>query len=271
MKDEIEVRSRFLSLGLLQGLSRHCKLSALPSRAQAIGTPEWAALLKIYFERAVSEVGGLGNATIMDDKYNLYEYETTQPNFSNGAEWLQVVADALGREPSKKLFVFYDTVIMVDQKHSRAKARMQQFTEKIKGQDPDSAVNWLCRNGGMRVNVASLITIDGIESQMLFTYQLSEKYKQYGDFSELAHCVQTSSLSMIDENMSFLGRLNNIDPDDGNKFGSAIEKQVRSGFLWLDKMHSEPLMELMQHFGFGLKSDIEEAIGKAIIRHSIGN
>ena len=267
-KEQLDTRSRFLSLGMLQGLARFCSLKALPN-IKKHKMPEWDAFVDITVQRWKDNE--LSPAIIMDMNYVIHKYDDDiLKNIPvNGAEgaWMTVVTDLLGQDPSRELMLFYDTIIMVDTDRARAEKTIKKFGEKILGSHKDP-LDWFVKNGGLKVSVASLVTIEGVQSQLLFSHDSVKPYALMSNFEDMINAVQSNSIKMIDNNMEWLSQLSHIDPEkNAEKFAENIASQTRKGFLWFDEIHSQPLMEVMQYFGLGYKSEIQEAIGKAVLRH----
>lgn len=272
MEEQFEIRSKFLSLAFLQGLGRTAKMAALPPPEIAQEQPEWAAFVRLTFDRWQKNINSISPAIIFDQHYNVYEYEINKRdvdvgNMVMGDKWLEIVADILAKDPTKNLMVFYDTVMQVDTNHERGAARMEKFVDMMRNGGGEDPLDWLCKNGGVKINIATLVNIEGIQSQLMFSHNSTETYGRVSDFTDMVGLVQKNSIPLIDANMTWLNKLSETDPDvKPRKFSDLITKQIRKGFVWLDVMHSAPLMEVLQHFGFGYKDDIDAAIGKAVLR-----
>jgi len=175
-KEHLDTRSKFLSLGMLQGLARFCNVKALPS-IKKHKMPEWDAFVEITIQRWKDNE--LSPAIIMDMSYHRYEYnddilKNVPVNGAFGA-WMTVVTELLGQDPSRELMVFYDTIIMVDTDRARAERNIETFSNKILGSHKDP-LGWFVENGGMKVTVASLVTIEGVQSQLLFSHDSVKSY-----------------------------------------------------------------------------------------------
>ena len=145
---------------------------------------------------------------------------------------------------------------------------MEKFAIRLTQPEGDP-IEWLCSAGGLKVNVASMITINGIESQVLVTHDAVSPYSRLESFEELMIMIAQNSLQLIDQNMSWINNLSSME-NNKSKFQRTVEKHMRKGFVWVDHLHSEPLMEMFSYFGFGQREEIEGAIGKALVKQITG-
>jgi hypothetical protein len=276
-EEEQHIRAMFLSLSCLQGFGRYAKEEAMPPDELTEEIGEWAAFKAMSLIR--STVGDLAGLTVFDDSYRLLHMgsvegkdgtvaKTIEEQLSDTKRWLRQAAKLLAKNPTSNLFAFHDTIMVMET--DEAKANRLLDTTRWMISDGQDGVKWLCENGGKKVTVATLMNINGVQSQLMFGHNTSNVYGMAQDFHELMSLVAKNSTAMIDDNMEFLIKLAKSEARNSKWYADLLIKRFNEkDFLWLDTFHSEPMMELLLHFGLGTKDDIEEAIGQQIVQNAM--
>ena len=276
-------RAQFLSLSCLQGLGRLASEKAMPPDDLLEEIGEWAAFKAMNLAR--SAVGGgkhHSGLSVFDENYRLLHLGSVpggggtlvgknwRPDLAGSKRWLTHAAKLVAENPTKSLFVYYDTVMLMETDEDRAKGIMSTVAEKItSGED---GIRWLCDNGGKWVTVATMLDIGGVQSQLMFGQGIASTYGLAKDFMELISLVATNSTPLIDANMEFITALARSEKEDSEWYANKlIDEFNKTNFLWLDTIHSAPMMELLLHFGLGTNDEIEEAIGRQIVEMAIGD
>ncbi len=275
--ESIELRSRFMSFAMLQGLGRLITHKALPCRDLA-KDKSIRCFGELTLKRIVQNVKGISDISIIDaTTYEHYECPKPPDGIPHklgdaSGWWAEVASGIIAKNPTKGLMMFYDTIMLMDTEPARIEKTFEKFKSLFnepeiidKGKRYENPLDWLCDNGGKKVNVATLMTIEGVLSQMIFTHDSVINYRDANDFREISGLLDKIATKLIDKNMAWLEKLQLSHIDTRDELLQLIHRHINDGFVWFDNLHSQPLMEATQHFGFGDRDDIEAKIGKALI------